>query len=199
MPALTIRKLSDALIITDLQNDFCKGGTLEVPLADQIVEPINKILPLFPFVVSTQDWHPPNHISFKAQGGPWPPHCVRETHGAGLHPGLNQKEIDLRIYKGEFPDREAYSGFQETRLAHELKKRDITRVFIVGLTTNYCVKETAQDALKHGFTTVVLTDLIRAVNLRPEDEKHTLEKLARQGIRLASAILFCSGTGGNPG
>ena len=182
---LKIRKLSDALIITDLQNDFCRGGALEVPSADQIVPPINRILPLFPFVVSTQDWHPSNHISFKAQGGPWPSHCVQETRGAGLHPGLNQKKINLRIYKGEFPDREAYSGFHETRLARELRKRDITRVFIAGLTTNYCVKETALDAVKHGFITVVLTDLIRAVNLHLEDEALTLEKLSREGVRLA--------------
>ncbi len=172
---------NDCLIIVDLQNDFCPGGALAVKEGDQIVETINRIMPLFPCVVTTQDWHPQDHCSFKGQGGPWPPHCVQNTQGAELHPGLNRKGIHISIRKGQFQDRDAYSGFQETTLKDDLMKRNVQNVFVAGLATDYCVKHTVLDALKSGFHTTVLTDCVKAVNQNPADGGKALDEMKNAG------------------
>ena len=176
----------DCLLITDLQNDFCPGGALAVKGGDQIVEAINRIQKRFSLVVTTQDWHPEDHSSFKDQGGPWPSHCVRDTWGASLHPRLDTSKVAFNVRKAKFQDRDAYSVFQETILEEELKKRKVKRVFIVGLTTDYCVKETALDALHCGFETIVLTDCIRAVNMDPHDGERALEEIRKAGAILAT-------------
>ncbi|MBN1689257.1 MAG: nicotinamidase [Candidatus Omnitrophica bacterium] len=173
---------SDALVIVDLQNDFCPKGALAVPGGDEIVEPINQILPLFSCIVTTQDWHPPDHSSFAKQGGSWPPHCVQGTPGALLHPALVQDKVHLKIKKADAPDFDAYSGFEGTKLARELRGRNIERVFIVGLATDYCVKQTALDAVNEGFRTVVVTDLVRAVNVHPGDGEKALGDMKKAGI-----------------
>lgn len=178
---------SDCLVLVDIQNDFCPGGALAVPEGDAIVKPVNRILGEFPLVASTQDGHPQNHCSFKAQGGPWPPHCVQKTRGAELHPGLDASKIQLRIHKGERPDRDAYSGFQGTPLEQELKKRKVRRIFLAGLATDYCVKATALDALKAGFQTVVLTDLVKGINARPGDADRALEEIRAAGGHLTAS------------
>ncbi len=179
---------SDCLLIVDLQNDFCPGGSLAVQEGDQIVEPINRVMKYFSVIGTTQDWHPPNHCSFKEQGGPWPPHGIQDTFGAQLHAKLDKKQIQFRILKANLPDREAYSGFEGSTLDEELKKRHIRRVFIAGLTTDYCVRTTALDALRLGYETVVLTDLTRAVNVHPGDGEQALNEIKRAGaILLASS------------
>lgn len=185
--SLPVRQAGDALIMTDLQNDFCPGGSLAVPEGDTIIQPINSISRLFSTVIATQDWHPPDHCSFKSQGGPWPPHCIQNTWGSELHPLLDKKQISFKIHKAQYRDRDAYSSFQETPLEKELKKRKIKRLFIAGLTTDYCVKATALDALKKGFAVIILTDLIRAVNVHPDDGRKALEELEKAGAILLSS------------
>ena len=179
-------KTNDCLMIVDLQNDFCPGGALAVKEGDRIVESINRIMKRFPLVVSTQDWHPKDHCSFKDQGGPWPPHCVQGTKGAALYPKLKASGIHLKIRKGQFQDRDAYSGFEETNLDQELKNHKIHRVFMVGLATDYCVKHTSLDALHNGYKTVVLTDCVRAVNVDPHDGEQALEEIQKAGGVLAT-------------
>src|SRR5215467_11156426 len=101
---------SAALVLVDVQNDFCPGGTLAVPDGDEIVEVVNRLAPSFNFVAATEDWHPQNHISFKEQGGVWPPHCVQGSPGADLHPALDRSGIDLIVRKGYSPDRDTFEG-----------------------------------------------------------------------------------------
>ena len=178
---------SDCLLIVDLQNDFCPGGSLAVQGGDEIVEPINQIMKYFSLIVTTQDWHPANHCSFKAQGGPWPPHCIQKTWGAQLHPKLDQSKVQLQILKADLPDREAYSGFDGSRLKEELQERNVHRVFIAGLTTDYCVRTTAFDALRHKFEAVVFTDLTRPVNVHPGDGERALNEIKQAGAVLATS------------
>lgn len=157
------RHSHDALIIVDVQNDFCPGGALAVGEGDAIVPIINELAPQFGTVVATQDWHPRNHQSFTAQGGTWPVHCVAETEGAALHPTLNQTPIDLFVKKATTPERDAYSGFDGTDLAAQLRQRGVERVYVAGLALDYCVDATALDARKAGFDTYVVRDATRAV------------------------------------
>ena len=103
---------SAALVLVDIQNDFCPGGALAVPEGDEIVEVVNRLAPVFDFVAATRDWHPENHISFKEQGGVWPPHCVQGSKGAELHPALDPSGIDLLVRKGYAPDRDTFEGLQ---------------------------------------------------------------------------------------
>src|SRR5438128_779819 len=117
-----------ALIVVDVQNDFCPGGALAVPDGDAVVEPINRIAHEAPFVVATRDWHPPDHGSFAHHGGPWPVHCVRDTPGAELHPGIDRGLVDAVVDKGQVPDREGYSGFEETELERILREHDVDSV-----------------------------------------------------------------------
>jgi len=178
---------SDALIIVDVQNDFCPGGALPVPKGDEVVDPINSMISLFSFVVATQDWHPHNHISFREMGGPWPPHCVAGTWGAELHPRLKAEEISEFVKKGDKPDKEAYSGFDGTNLADILRSKGVERVFVCGLATDYCVKATVLDAIRNGFKTYVIVDAVRAVDVNPGDGERALEEM-----RMAGAILLNS-------
>ena len=170
-----------ALIIVDLQNDFCEGGALEVSRANEIVPVVNAVMNRFEWVVATQDWHPENHCSFQE----WPPHCVAGTEGAALHPGLNQKPIKLFVKKGTARDRDAYSGFQETDLEEWLASHGIETLYVCGLATDYCVRATVLDALRSGFDVKVITDAIRAVD-------SSTGKQAREEMREAGAELFAS-------
>lgn len=154
---------NDALIVVDVQNDFCPGGALAVGEGDQVVPVLNRLMPRFPTVVATQDWHPANHRSFAARGGEWPPHCVAGTAGADLHPQLDRAAIDITIRKATEPDQEAYSGFDGTDLAEQLRRRGVRRVFVGGLALDYCVDATALDAARNGFATYVVADATRAV------------------------------------
>ncbi len=175
----------DALILVDVQNDFCPGGALPVPEGDRVVPPLNTLLGrVRAFAVATRDWHPPTHCSFRPQGGPWPIHCVAGTPGADFHPALHTGRVAQVISKATRPDEEAYSGFQGTQLADLLRKRGVRRVFVAGLATDYCVKATALDAVKNGFEVTVLEDAIRGVEVQPGDCARALEEMKRAGIRL---------------
>lgn len=153
----------DALIIVDVQNDFCPGGALAVAAGDEVVPILNRLAPRFGTVVATQDWHPTDHRSFAAQGGPWPTHCVADTPGAELHPTLDRRPIDLVIQKATTAQDEAYSGFDGTGLASQLRQRGVQRVYVAGLALDYCVDATALDARQAGFETYVIRDATRAV------------------------------------
>src|SRR5690606_25159736 len=146
-----------ALVIVDFQNDFTPGGALAVPDGDKIADRVNELAASgdFDLVVATRDWHPPNHGSFAEQGGPWPVHCVAGSEGAQLHPALDQSKVDVIVDKGQSPDTDGYSGFEGTELESLLRERGITHVTVVGLATDYCVKNTALDALRKGFHVTV--------------------------------------------
>ena len=172
---------NDALVVVDVQNDFCPGGSLAVPGGDEVVEVINRIMPLFSIVFATQDYHPPNHSSFTDQGGPWPVHCVQGTAGAEFHPELDTSRFDEVIRKGTDVATDGYSGFAGTDLADRLWARGSERVFVAGLATDYCVRTTVLEAIGNGFETVVVTDAIRAVNVNPDDGTKALDEMAAAG------------------
>jgi nicotinamidase/pyrazinamidase len=175
----------DAVILVDVQNDFCPGGALPVPEGDRVVPALNALLKrVRAFTVATRDWHPPNHCSFKPEGGTWPVHCVAGTPGAAFHPALAVDRVAHLVSKATRPDEEAYSGFQGTDLAAVLQRRGIQRVFVGGLATDYCVKATALDAVKHGFEVAVLEDAIRGVEVQPGDCARALDEMKRAGVRL---------------
>ena len=181
-----------ALVLVDIQNDFCPGGALAVEEGDQIVEVVNRLMPRFPLVISTQDWHPANHVSFKARGGPWPPHCVQGTSGAELHPALNTQTIAHYFRKATSPNKDDYSEFEgrdeeDRSLDQLLKSHDVQRVFVVGLATDYCVLATVLDGLKLGFEVFVVTDAVRAVNVEPEDGANALRQMSAAGAHLVTS------------
>jgi nicotinamidase/pyrazinamidase len=176
----------DALIVVDPQVDFFPGGALAVPEGDTILDCVNTALERFterglPIFV-TRDWHPPNHCSFEAQGGDWPPHCVMGTGGADLYPALAVPPLFTMVHKATTPELEAFSDFQGTGLAVALRARGVRRLFVAGLALDYCVKATCLDAIEAGFKVVLLTDGTRAVNVRPDDGDRALEELTGAGV-----------------
>jgi len=182
-----INKDKDALIIVDVQRDFCKGGALPVPEGEKIVPVLNKYIEKFSkagaLIVATRDWHPPNHISFKDYGGTWPPHCVQETPGADFHPDLKLPREAKIVSKATSADKEAYSGFDGTDLERELKNAGIRRLFVGGLATDYCVKSTVLDALSLGFETVLLFDAIKGVDVNPGDSERAIKEMLDRGAK----------------
>ncbi|MGH8163997.1 MAG: nicotinamidase, partial [Rhodanobacteraceae bacterium] len=177
----------DALIVVDPQNDFLPGGSLAVAGGDRIFAPINATIPLFAHVVATRDWHPPHHKFFAAHGGPWPHHCLQGTEGAVFSSALHADQIDAIISKGTDPSTDGYSGFAGTDLAGQLRAMGVTRVFICGLATDYCVKMTAIEAVQNGFAAVVLTDAIAAVNMDAGDEAAALREMERAGVEFCES------------
>jgi len=177
----------DALIIVDVQKDFCPGGALPVPEGDKIIPNLNKYVEIFRKnggkIYATRDWHPENHRSFKEYGGLWPKHCVQGTEGAEFHPNLKLPEDAVIISKGTDPLREAYSGFEGTDLKKKLKQEGIVRVFVGGLATEYCVKNTVLDAIKFGFETVLLMDAIRGIDLKPSDSRKAIDEMVKKGVK----------------
>jgi nicotinamidase/pyrazinamidase len=178
---------ADALIVVDVQNDFCPGGALAVPDGDAVVHVINGIAPIFSVVFATQDYHPPGHSSFVEQGGPWPVHCVQGTRGCEFHPKLDTSQFDEVIRKGTELATDGYSGFAGTDLADRLWSRGATRVFIAGLATDYCVRATALEAIENGFETVVVSDAVRAVDVTPGGGAKALDEMAAAGAALVTA------------
>ena len=177
--------MSEALLIIDFQNDFCPGGALAVEDGDAIAPRVNELLDSggFDLVVATRDWHPANHASFAEQGGPWPPHCVQGTPGAELHPSLDRSKIDYVVDVGAGVDDEGYSGFEKSDLAEILRRNDIDAVTVVGLATDYCVRATALDALREGFTTTVDPEGVRGIDVDPGDSERALEEIRAAGGR----------------
>ena len=185
-----IEKDKDALIIVDVQRDFCSGGALPVPDGEKIIPTLNKYIEKFSkagaLIVATRDWHPPNHMSFKDYGGIWPTHCVQGTLGAEFHPDLRlPREVKI-VSKATSADKEAYSGFDGTNLERELKDAGIRRVFVGGLATDYCVKSTVLDALRLGFETILLIDAIKGVDVNPGDSEKAIEEMIKRGAKKAS-------------
>lgn len=173
-----------ALIVVDVQNDFCPGGALAVPDGDAVVEPINRLASSSSFVVATRDWHPPDHGSFADQGGPWPVHCVSGSAGAELHPGVDRGLIDLIVDKGQAADREGYSGFEGTGLEEVLRSRGVDAVEVAGLALDYCVRATALDAKRAGFDVVVHRGATRAVEVSPGDGERAVAELRTAGVQV---------------
>ncbi len=178
-------KQGDALIVVDVQNDFLAGGSLEVPQGNEIIPIFNQYIEAFATnglpVFATRDWHPPNHCSFKAQGGLWPPHCVVDTRGAQFAPDLSLPTSTVIISSATEPNKEAYSGFQGTDLDERLRSAHIQRVFIGGLATDYCVLSTVKDAIEQAYKVFLLQDAIRAVNVNPDDGKKAEKGMTRLG------------------
>jgi len=177
-----------ALIVVDVQRDFCPGGALPVPEGDRVVEPINRLVQAAEAhglpIVYTRDWHPPDHVSFRERGGTWPVHCVRDTPGAEFHEGLILARSAIIVSKATQPDEEAYSGFQGTQLEELLRGRGVRRVIITGLATDYCVKATALDALERGFETWVVREAVRGVDVNPGDSRRALAEIESRGGRV---------------
>ena len=175
----------DALLIVDPQVDFCPGGTLAVPDGDAIFPAVNRAARSLPVVVASRDWHPADHVSFQAQGGPWPVHCQAGTPGAEFHPSLDQTLVQKVFSKGMDPRKEAYSAFDGTGLTDWLKEHGTGRLFVAGLATDYCVRASVLDALKDGFEVTVLEDAIGAVDVQPGDGNRALAEMEEAGARMA--------------
>jgi nicotinamidase/pyrazinamidase len=176
-----------ALVIVDFQNDFCRGGALAVPDGDAIAARLNELAGSadYDVVVATRDWHPPDHGSFAERGGPWPVHCVAGTAGAELHDSLDRTPIDVVVDKGQARGTEGYSGFEDTSLAQLLHERDVDHVTVVGLATDYCVKNTALDALREGFAVTVDGTAARGVEVQPGDSERAMDEVRAAGARVA--------------
>ena len=176
----------DALLIVDVQNDFCPGGALEVPGGDAVIPLFNKWIEAArktgAMVVASRDWHTLDHCSFTSQGGPWPEHCVQGTPGADFHPNLKLPPDTVLVSKGTAFDRDAYSAFEDTGLAGFLRGRGIKRLWVGGLAEDVCVLETVKEALKHGFETHVLISACRSVN--PAASKKVEEEMLKLGAVL---------------
>ncbi len=185
---------SDAFLITDMQLDFLPGGSLPVAGGDEIIPFINKYIKLFDtaqaHVIASRDWHPANHISFEAQGGPWPPHCIQQTPGANFSPDLKLPKNTLIVSKATNPIREAYSAFDSTDLANQLRQLRIRRLFVSGLATDYCVVNTVLDARKLGFEVVILIDAILGINVKPGDVDRAIAAILQSGAQQATIADF---------
>ncbi|CAL1239808.1 isochorismatase family protein [Candidatus Methylocalor cossyra] len=181
----------DALVIVDVQNDFLPGGRLAVPGGDQVIPPLNACILRFSRarlpVIATRDWHPRDHTSFQAQGGPWPAHCVAGTSGAWFPEALALPPDAWIVSKGTRIDDPGYSAFSGTDLADRLRRAGVRNLFVGGLATDYCVLNTVRDALAAGFQVYLLEDAVRAVEVRPGDGQRALEAMEQAGAeRLCS-------------
>ncbi|MDX6523284.1 MAG: nicotinamidase/pyrazinamidase, partial [Gaiellales bacterium] len=179
-----------ALIVVDVQNDFCPGGALGVAGGDRLGATIAAAAQEAGTLVATRDCHPAGHISFRDRGGPWPSHCVEGTTGAELHTSVAGLPFDIVQDKGRDPDREQYSDFDGTDLADQLRGRGVTRVLVAGLATDYCVRATALDAIQAGFDTTVLVDAVAAVDVEPGDGERALREIRAAGGRLDRVALL---------
>jgi nicotinamidase/pyrazinamidase len=177
----------DALLLVDVQIDFCPGGALPIDRGDDVVPVLNRWVEAavdsgVP-VYASRDWHPRSHVSFRESGGEWPVHCVQDTAGAQFHAGLTLPDTASVVTKGTRFDRDQYSAFDETGLASELRRRGVRRVWIGGLAQDVCVRATVLDALGEGFETIVIADATRPVTA--EGGESALEDMRQAGARFA--------------
>jgi len=182
----------DALLIVDVQNDFCPGGSLPVAEGDKVVPILNQYIARFtaaglPIFV-TRDWHPEKTGHFKSGGGVWPSHCIQGTQGAEFHPDLSLSHQSVVVSKGLDPQEDSYSGFQGTslegiKLAGLLRRQGVKRIFVGGLATDYCVKATVLDGLREGFEVFLLEDAIRGVDLQPGDSERAIQEMTQRGAK----------------
>lgn len=178
-----------ALIVVDVQNDFCSGGTLAVAEGDQVVPPLNKLIEEFlergEPVFKTRDWHPEQTKHFQAYGGTWPVHCVQNTKGAEFHPNLIDDK-HIRIISNGLGDADCYSAFDETDLELQLHRLGVEEVWVGGLATDYCVKSTVLDALKKGFRVKALENAMRAVDINPGDGERAIAEMRGAGAEIVN-------------
>ncbi|GAB1404072.1 MAG: nicotinamidase [Lentimicrobiaceae bacterium] len=174
-----------ALIIVDLQNDFCPGGALPAPEGDHIVPVINKLMNKFYLIVASKDWHPESTVHFEK----WPAHCVRKTSGAEFHPGLNSAKIQKVFLKGTDDKDDGYSAFEATNenLAEYLRKKQVSELYVTGLVTEYCVKQTALESLRQGFKTFVVEDAVQGINAHPNDVPQAKAEMEEAGAHFIKA------------
>ena len=179
-----------ALIVVDVQNDFCPGGTLAVPQGDEVIAPLNKLTQQFlergEPVFKSRDWHLPQTKHFAAYGGTWPVHCVQETKGAEFHPGLLD-DLHIRVISKGLGDEDCYSAFDGTDLALRLQRLGVDEVWVGGLATDYCVKNTVLDALKAGFAVKAIEDAMRAVELKPGDGERAIAEMRDAGAEFVTS------------
>lgn len=176
----------DALLVVDVQNDFCPGGALAIEGGDEVVPVLNHWvaaaakadIPVF----ASRDWHPAGHISFDSRGGPWPPHCLQDSEGARFHPDLDLPEDVIKVTKGVRFDQDQYSAFDQTGLADELAARDISRVWIGGLALDVCVQATARGAREHGFEVFLIEAATRPVSVA--DGEGAIRRLREDGVEV---------------
>jgi nicotinamidase/pyrazinamidase len=200
-----IKKTRTALILVDLQNDFCAGGNLAVPNGDEVIPIANNLMDMFDLVIATKDWHPKNHTSFASNHKDkkindivevngikqilWPNHCVQHTHGAEFHPELNTKKIREIFYKGTDSFVDSYSAFYDnehlrsTGLGEYLKEHNVTDVYIMGLATDYCVKYSCMDAISLNFNVYIIKNACRGVDLTPGDSIRALQEMHDIGVK----------------
>lgn len=176
---------SDALLVVDMQVDFLPGGALGVPDGHEVTGPVNHLIALFSEarlpVFASRDWHPADHCSFAAAGGPWPPHCVAGTPGAEFAAELALPDDAIVVSKADTAGVDAYSAFAGTTLAAQLRDRGVTRVTVCGLATDYCVLNTVTDALEEGLDTLVVPEAMRAVDVHPGDGARALDRMVARG------------------
>lgn len=179
----------DALLVVDVQNDFLLGGSLAVPAGEEVVAPLNRAIAAFQEaslpIFASRDHHPPDHCSFRHRGGPWPVHCVAKTRGAAFADGLHLPAEAVVVSKATTAERDAYSAFDTTNLRERLRAAGVDRLFVGGLATDYCVKETVLDGLAAGLDVVVLTDAVRAVEIEPGDGDRAIERMRAAGAVIA--------------
>jgi nicotinamidase/pyrazinamidase len=179
----------DALLVVDVQRDFLPGGALGVANGDEVVPLLAACMETFERqqlpIIASRDWHPVDHCSFQAQGGPWPPHCIAGTAGSEIDPALNLPPGVETVDKASSVEKDAYSAFEDTELDPILRKKGVNRVFIGGLATEYCVLNTARDALTRGYDVVVLEDAIRAID--PAAGKDAIEELRSKGASICQS------------
>ncbi|KKS38134.1 MAG: hypothetical protein A3G49_00250 [Candidatus Sungbacteria bacterium RIFCSPLOWO2_12_FULL_41_11] len=194
----------EALLIVDVQNDFCPGGTLAVPDGDMVVQPLNNMIQLAKdvqmLVVASRDWHPPVTSHFNAYGGKWPVHCVHNTWGAKFHPNLLLPSNVIVISKGTEKNEDAYSAFQgfldnngrflRFSVDEFLRKNGFQKLYIGGLATDYCVKETVLDALRLGFEVTVIEDAIRGVEINPGDCERAISEMKQAGAKFTTTDII---------
>jgi nicotinamidase/pyrazinamidase len=176
----------DALLIVDVQIDFCPGGALPIESGDSVVPVLNRwidaaVAAKIP-IYASRDWHPAHHLSFGESGGQWPVHCLQDQRGAQFHPDLKLPDSAIIITKGTRFDRDQYSAFDETGLATALKKAGVTRLWVGGLALDVCVRATALDARQHGFETILIVDAARPVTSAGGDR--AIEEMVAAGVRL---------------
>src|SRR6266702_4701315 len=183
--AIDVKK---ALIVVDVHNDFCPGGSLPVAHGDEVVAPLNKLIEEFldrdEPVFKTRDWHPAKTKHFAAYGGIWPTHCVQGTRGAEFHPDLTDDPRITIISKGVDESADGYSGFDGTNLADLLREEEVQEVFVGGLATDYCVKHTVLDARRAGFEVKALADAMRAVNVNPDEGARAVAEMRKAGAEI---------------